>query len=72
MDASTIFPVLPDRYAYALRMRDEGLGEAAIARILAIDPASVRPFLAIAEAKVAELAGNQPDGSPVPHERTAP
>ena len=57
MDATTALPALPDRYAYALRMRDEGLDDAAIARILVLDPVSIRPFLAIAEAKVAELAG---------------
>jgi hypothetical protein len=59
MDRSAAFHALPNRYAYALRMRQEGLDDAAIARILALDPVAVRPFLAVAEVKVAELTRSQ-------------
>lgn len=71
MDPSSPLQRLPDRYAYALRMRHEGLDDDAIARILALEATAVRPFLAIAEAKVAELAGNRQHGhQPVDDEGT--
>ena len=44
---------LPETYALALRLRAEGLGDDAIARVLEIESASVGPLLALARAKLA-------------------
>ena len=55
MDLSAALELVPDRYAYALRMRGEGIADDAIARILAIDPGAVSPLMAIADAKVTEI-----------------
>ena len=49
---------LPETYALALRLRDEGLDEAAIGRVLDIEPESVPPLLVLAQAKLAALAGD--------------
>jgi hypothetical protein len=38
---------LPETYALALRLRDEGLDEAAIGRVLDIEPESVRPDVGV-------------------------
>jgi DNA-directed RNA polymerase specialized sigma24 family protein len=51
---------LPETYALALRLRDEGLGEAAIGRVLDIEPESVAPLLELARSKLAALAGDPP------------
>jgi hypothetical protein len=49
---------LPETYALALRLRDEGLDEAAIGRVLDIEPESVAPLLVLAQSKLAALAGD--------------
>ena len=49
---------LPETYALALRLRDEGLDEAAIGRVLDIAPESVAPLLDLAQSKLAGLAGH--------------
>ena len=54
---------LPETYALALRLRDEGLDEAAIGRVLDIEPESVAPLLDLARSKLAALAD-----SPVQHQ----
>jgi hypothetical protein len=54
---------LPETYALALRLQAEGLGEAAIGRVLAIEPESVAPLLDLAQAKLAGLTGEHP-GAP--------
>jgi DNA-directed RNA polymerase specialized sigma24 family protein len=46
---------LPDGHAQALRLRDRGLDEKAIAESLGIPISAVRPLLRIAEAKLARL-----------------
>jgi hypothetical protein len=46
---------LPEAYALALRLEAEGLGVAAIARVLAIEAESVVPLLELARAKLAKL-----------------
>jgi len=47
---------LPETYALALRLRGEGLGHDAIARVLDIETESVGPLLELAESKLAGLA----------------
>jgi hypothetical protein len=46
---------LPETYALALRLRAEGLDDAAIARVLEIEAESVAPLLTLAHAKLAKL-----------------
>ena len=46
---------LPETYALALRLRAEGLDDAAMARVLQIEPESVAPLLTLANAKLAAL-----------------
>jgi hypothetical protein len=53
---------LPETYALALRLRAEGLDDAAMARVLQIEPESVAPLLTLAEAKLATLEQRGPDG----------
>jgi hypothetical protein len=43
---------LPRAHALALRLRNAGVSEEVIAECLEIDPASVRPLLALAEEKL--------------------
>jgi hypothetical protein len=60
MDRAQAIQALPVTYAIALRLRDEGVEAAGVARILDVEPHAVGPLLTLAEAKVAELM----DGSP--------
>ena len=46
---------LPDAYAIALRLRDEGVASEAVARVLGVEPEAVGPLLTLAEAKLASL-----------------
>ena len=52
-DVDVDLAALPETYAEALRLRDEGLAGAAIAVRLDIPVESVEPLLEIAEAKLA-------------------
>jgi hypothetical protein len=52
---------LPETYALALRLQEEGLDEPAIGRVLDIEPASVEPLLSLARSKLAGLSGEAPD-----------
>jgi hypothetical protein len=52
---------LPETYALALRLEEEGLDEAAIGRVLDMEPASVPPLLALARSKLAGLSGDVTD-----------
>jgi len=54
---------LPETYALALRLRAEGLDDAAIARVLDIEAESVGPLLALAHAKLSAL-GRRRDVQP--------
>jgi DNA-directed RNA polymerase specialized sigma24 family protein len=47
--------LLPQAYAVALRLRDDGLGPTEIARRLGIAPESVASTLELADAKLARL-----------------
>jgi DNA-directed RNA polymerase specialized sigma24 family protein len=49
--------LLPEAYAVALRLRDDGLGSAEIARRLRIAPEAVASTLELADAKLARLLG---------------
>jgi hypothetical protein len=50
---------LPDAYAIALRLRDEGVEPDAVARVLDIEPEAVGPLLTLAEGKLAGLMDPQ-------------
>jgi hypothetical protein len=47
---------LPETYALALRLWAEGLDDAAIGRVLAIEAESVGPLLLLARSKLAGIA----------------
>jgi DNA-directed RNA polymerase specialized sigma24 family protein len=55
--ASDVVDGLPEAYALALRLQVEGLDDAAIGRVLAIEEESVAPLLTLARAKLAKLEG---------------
>lgn len=55
MDRAEALQALPDAYAIALRLRDEGVEPDAVARVLDVEPEAVGPLLRLAEAKVAGL-----------------
>lgn len=55
MDRAEALQALPDTYAIALRLRDEGVEPDAVARVLDVEPEAVGPLLRLAEAKVAGL-----------------
>jgi DNA-directed RNA polymerase specialized sigma24 family protein len=55
VDRAEALQALPPRYAIALRLRDEGVEPAAVARVLDIEPEAVGPMLTLAEAKLAGL-----------------
>jgi DNA-directed RNA polymerase specialized sigma24 family protein len=52
---ATAIEQLPEAYAAALRLRDDGLGPSEIARHLGIAPESVASTLELADAKLARL-----------------
>ena len=55
MDRSEALQALPDTYATALRLRDEGAEAAGVARALGVEPEAVGPLLTLADAKLADL-----------------
>ena len=55
MDRTQALQALPSTYAIALRLRDEGVEPAAMARVLDVESEAVGPLLALAEAKLAGL-----------------
>jgi hypothetical protein len=55
MDRAEALQALPDTYAIALRLRDEGVEPDAVARVLDVEPEAVGPLLSLAEAKLAGL-----------------
>jgi hypothetical protein len=58
---------LPKTHASAVRLRERGFDDDAIARALELEPAAVGPLLAIADAKLAALTRRRPvvrDGAP--------
>ena len=55
VDRAEALKALPSTYAMALRLRDEGVEPAAVARVLDVEPGAVGPLLTLAEAKLAGL-----------------
>jgi DNA-directed RNA polymerase specialized sigma24 family protein len=55
MDRAEALRTLPDSYAIALRLRDEGIQPDAVARVLDVEPEAVGPLLTLAEAKLTGL-----------------
>jgi len=55
VDRAQALQALPDTYAVALRLRDEGVEPDAVARVLDVEPEAVGPLLTLAEAKLAGL-----------------
>ena len=51
---------LPDDYARALRLRDEGQSETAIAAALGIDPGAVGTLVTLADAQLARVLARPP------------
>jgi len=49
---------LPRTYATALRLRQQGLSEPAIAEQLGLEPEAIGPLLRLAEAKLEALVGS--------------
>ncbi len=59
MDRAEALLELPETYAVALRLRDEGLERGALAKALEVEPEAVGPLLTLAEAKLAGLMGGR-------------
>ena len=59
MDQALALQRLPEVYAAALRLRDAGLDEDAIADELGMERAAVEPLLRVAEAKLAALVAEE-------------
>lgn len=59
MDRAQALQELPNKYAIALRLHDEGLAPEAVARVLDVEPEAVGPLLTLAEAKLAGLMDPQ-------------
>jgi DNA-directed RNA polymerase specialized sigma24 family protein len=55
VDRAEALRALPDAYAIALRLRDEGVEPDTVARVLGVEPEGVSPLLSLAEAKLAGL-----------------
>lgn len=55
MDRAEALKELPDTYAIALRLRDEGVEPDGVARVLDVEPEAVGPLLKLAEVKLAGL-----------------
>jgi hypothetical protein len=55
VDRSQALEALPNTYAIALRLRDEGVEPDAMARVLNVEPEAVGPLVTLAEAKLAGL-----------------
>jgi DNA-directed RNA polymerase specialized sigma24 family protein len=55
VDRAEALKELPDTYAIALRLRDEGVEPDGVARVLDVEPEAVGPLLKLAEVKLAGL-----------------
>jgi hypothetical protein len=67
MDDEAAISRLPKTHASAVRLRERGFDDDAIARALELEPAAIGPLLAIADAKLAALTRPRPvvrDGAP--------
>jgi len=62
MDRSTAIERLPEAYAAALRLHDEGHDDKAIAARLGLAPAAVGPLLRVAVAKLDAILAAREEG----------
>jgi hypothetical protein len=62
MDTAGLLGQLPKTYAAAVRLRQQGLDDAAIAAELKLEPEAVRPLLRLADAKLSALRRPKSDG----------
>jgi DNA-directed RNA polymerase specialized sigma24 family protein len=62
MDRSTAIDRLPDAYAAALRLQDEGHDDKAIAARLDLAPTAVGPLLRVAAAKLQSILAATEEG----------
>jgi DNA-directed RNA polymerase specialized sigma24 family protein len=60
MDRNAAIDGLPDAYAAALRLHDQGHDETAIAACLGVAPAAVGPLLRMAAAKLQSILAAEP------------
>ena len=61
MDRAEAVRLLPEKYARALLLRDQGCEEAQIAAALDIVPEAIGPLLRLAEAKLQRLLDESPE-----------
>lgn len=61
MDRAEAVRLLPETYARALILRDQGCGHIEIAAALGIVPEAIGPLLRLAEAKVQQLLDTPPE-----------
>jgi hypothetical protein len=61
MDRAEAVRLLPEKYARALTLRDQGCDDAQIAAALDIVPEAIGPLLRLAEAKLERLLDNPPE-----------
>jgi DNA-directed RNA polymerase specialized sigma24 family protein len=61
MDRAEAVRLLPEKYARALVLRDQGYDDARIAAALGIVPEAIGPLLRLAEAKLQQLLDNPPE-----------
>ena len=61
MDRAEAVRLLPETYARALTLRDQGCDNAQIAAALGIVPEAIGPLLHLAEAKLQQLLDNPPE-----------
>jgi DNA-directed RNA polymerase specialized sigma24 family protein len=59
MDGTAAYAELPEPYAVALQLHDEGVSDEAIAARLGIEPEAVGPLLRLGAAKLARLLGQR-------------
>ena len=60
MDRAEAVRLLPEKYARALTLRDQGCDDAQIAAALDIVPEAIGPLLRLAEAKLQRLLDDPP------------
>jgi DNA-directed RNA polymerase specialized sigma24 family protein len=61
MDRAEAVRLLPEKYARALTLRDQGCDNARIAAALGIVPEAIGTLLRLAEAKLQQLLDNPPE-----------
>jgi hypothetical protein len=61
MDRAEAVRLLPEKYARALVLRDQGCDDVRIAAALDIVPEAIGPLLRLAEAKLQRLLDNPPE-----------